>query len=435
MASRCRPRAALARELGVVARGRRGGLRTARCRGLPRARARARRPRVAGARRRAGDRPGGAGASAAPRFDFRPGAPDVSRCSRARRGLRCAARRRCATPPTPTSSYGDPRGVARAAHRARRTTSDGCAAWPPSPRRSSSPRGLTQGLALVCRALAARGVRRIARRGARRAPSRASRSRPPAWSGSPSPVDGGGLDVDALERTRRRRGARHPGAPVPDRRRARARAARRAARVGGRPRRARDRGRLRRRVPLRPRSRSAPLQGLDAGARRLRGLGQQDARARRCGSAGSSCRRRWSEADRAREARRRPRHARCSTQLALADFLERGELDRHLRRMRARLPGAPATRSSPRSRAHLPGLPPARRRRRAAPARRPAARRRRGRRGRGRPARGVGLDGLAPHTARPQAPGVILGYGRIAEPAIEPGVRALAAAVAAVTPS
>jgi hypothetical protein len=30
---------------------------------------------------------------------------------------------------------------------------------------------------------------------------------------------------------------------------------------------------------------------------------------------------------------------------------------------------------------------------------------------------------------------VILGYGRIAEPAIEPGVRALAAAVRAVTPS
>jgi hypothetical protein len=29
---------------------------------------------------------------------------------------------------------------------------------------------------------------------------------------------------------------------------------------------------------------------------------------------------------------------------------------------------------------------------------------------------------------------VILGYGRIADPAIEPGVRALAAAVQAVTP-
>jgi GntR family transcriptional regulator/MocR family aminotransferase len=50
-------------------------------------------------------------------------------------------------------------------------------------------------------------------------------------------------------------------------------------------------------------------------------------------------------------------------------------------------------------------------------------------------ARGVGLDSLAPHTARPHPPAVILGYGRLAEPAIEPGVRALAAAVLAVTPS
>ncbi|MGZ4280249.1 MAG: aminotransferase-like domain-containing protein, partial [Solirubrobacteraceae bacterium] len=49
--------------------------------------------------------------------------------------------------------------------------------------------------------------------------------------------------------------------------------------------------------------------------------------------------------------------------------------------------------------------------------------------------RGVGLDSLAVHTARPHPPAVILGYGRIAEPAIEPGVRALAAAVQAVTPS
>jgi GntR family transcriptional regulator/MocR family aminotransferase len=49
--------------------------------------------------------------------------------------------------------------------------------------------------------------------------------------------------------------------------------------------------------------------------------------------------------------------------------------------------------------------------------------------------RGVGLDSLAQHTARPHPPAVILGYGRIAEPAIEPGVRALAAAMAAVTAS
>ena len=49
--------------------------------------------------------------------------------------------------------------------------------------------------------------------------------------------------------------------------------------------------------------------------------------------------------------------------------------------------------------------------------------------------RGVGLDSLAPALRPPRRPGVILGYGRIAEPAIEPGVRALAAAIEAVTPS
>ena len=49
--------------------------------------------------------------------------------------------------------------------------------------------------------------------------------------------------------------------------------------------------------------------------------------------------------------------------------------------------------------------------------------------------RGVGLDSLAPHCARPGRPGVILGYGRIAEPAIERGVRALSGAIGAVTRS
>ena len=41
-------------------------------------------------------------------------------------------------------------------------------------------------------------------------------------------------------------------------------------------------------------------------------------------------------------------------QHAFADFLERGELDRHLRRMRLQLPRAAATRSSRRSAEALP---------------------------------------------------------------------------------
>jgi GntR family transcriptional regulator / MocR family aminotransferase len=111
-------------------------------------------------------------------------------------------------------------------------------------------------------------------------------------------------------------------------------------------------------------------------------------------------------------------------QLALADFLERGELDRHLRR----------TRSAYRARRdalvaaldrHLPGCEPT-----GVAAglhllvRLPAgtdeaalleaAR-----------AAGVGLAGLSEHAVVAAPPALLLGYGRIAEPAIEPGVRAL----------
>jgi hypothetical protein len=40
-----------------------------------------------------------------------------------------------------------------------------------------------------------------------------------------------------------------------------------------------------------------------------------------------------------------------------------------------------------------------------------------------------GTYGLAEHSMRPLAPALLLGYGRIAEPAIEAGVRELVAAV------
>jgi GntR family transcriptional regulator/MocR family aminotransferase len=120
------------------------------------------------------------------------------------------------------------------------------------------------------------------------------------------------------------------------------------------------------------------------------------------------------------------------TQLGLAVLLERGELDRHIRssrlvyrRRRDALIAALAR--------HLPDLHP-----QGAAA------------GlhllvdlpddvdegalvRAAESRGVGLDGIAPHSARPRRPGVILGYGRIAEPAIEPGVRALAGAISGLT--
>jgi GntR family transcriptional regulator/MocR family aminotransferase len=112
-------------------------------------------------------------------------------------------------------------------------------------------------------------------------------------------------------------------------------------------------------------------------------------------------------------------------QLALADFLARGELDRHLRR----------TRSVYRSRRdalvaalarHLPGwaptgvsaglhlvvpLPADLDEQRVVAAAR---------------SRGLGLSGLSEHRMTPGPPALLLGYGRIAEPAIERGVDTLA---------
>ncbi len=43
--------------------------------------------------------------------------------------------------------------------------------------------------------------------------------------------------------------------------------------------------------------------------------------------------------------------------------------------------------------------------------------------------RGIGLYGLSEHRIGPGPPALLLGYGRIAEPAVEAGVAELAAAV------
>ncbi len=112
-------------------------------------------------------------------------------------------------------------------------------------------------------------------------------------------------------------------------------------------------------------------------------------------------------------------------QLGLADFLERGELDRHLRRTRtiyrARRDALVAALAE-----LLPGCRPAgvaaglhlvvHLPERLDEATVVAAARE----------RGVGLQGVAAHRMAPGPPALLLGYGRIAEPAIERGVRALA---------
>jgi GntR family transcriptional regulator / MocR family aminotransferase len=112
-------------------------------------------------------------------------------------------------------------------------------------------------------------------------------------------------------------------------------------------------------------------------------------------------------------------------QLALADFLERGELDRHLRRTRSvyrdrrdalvaalerLLPDCPP--SGVAAGLHLVlRLPPGTDEHAVLGAARD---------------RGVGLVGLSEHRIEPGPPALLLGYGRITEPAIPAAVEALA---------
>jgi GntR family transcriptional regulator/MocR family aminotransferase len=112
-------------------------------------------------------------------------------------------------------------------------------------------------------------------------------------------------------------------------------------------------------------------------------------------------------------------------QLALADFLERGELDRHLRRTRAvyrrrrdalvaalgrLLPECPTAGVA--AGLHLVMRLPAGTDERAVL---DAAH-----------DRGLGLFGITEHRVKPGPPALLLGYGRLPEPAVEPAVRTLA---------
>ncbi len=118
-------------------------------------------------------------------------------------------------------------------------------------------------------------------------------------------------------------------------------------------------------------------------------------------------------------------------QLALCDFIARGELDRHVRRMRLRYQHRrealleALARWAPQGRVTSPGaaglfelvvLPEGVDEPRLL---RAAA------------ARGVGMEGLSWHRFRPGGPpGVLLGYGNLSEPAIEQGVRLIGEALA-----
>jgi GntR family transcriptional regulator / MocR family aminotransferase len=119
-------------------------------------------------------------------------------------------------------------------------------------------------------------------------------------------------------------------------------------------------------------------------------------------------------------------------QMALADFISRGELDRHLRRMRLRyakrrrtllemvreLVPAARTRADPAGTFELVELPGGV----DEPGLLAAAAR-----------RGVGLEGLSWHHSRDvRSPGVLVGYAGVSEPALVQGVRLLAEAIAEV---
>ena len=134
----------------------------------------------------------------APRFDFRPGAPDVALFPRT--AWATALRQALRDAPDARFSYSDPRGtpelrIALATYLGRVR---GVAAEPATIMVTS---GLTPG---ARPAPAGRWPRAACGASPSRspgAPTCAGRSRRPAWNGFPSPVDGGGLDVDALDRS------------------------------------------------------------------------------------------------------------------------------------------------------------------------------------------------------------------------------------------
>ncbi len=205
------------------------------------------------------------------RYDFRPAMPDVTAFPRAAwlRSVREAMR----SITDYDLGYGDPRGIeslrsglAGYFGRVRGVVAD--------PARIVITSGYSQGLNVVCHALRGREADRD--RGPEQpAPARDRRPRRPRGR-------------EGARRRRRHRGRRAPARrrrrrharpPAPDRRAALTRAARRADRLAARQRRDRDRGRLRRRVPLRPPGgRGAP--GTRSRARDLRRIGEQDAGAR-----------------------------------------------------------------------------------------------------------------------------------------------------------
>ena len=363
-----------------------------------------------------------------------PAVPDLAAFPRARVAGGARARR-CATLPDAGLGYGDPRGAPAlraalasylGAHARRRRR----------PARSRRLHGLSRrGSALVWRAL--RRARRAARRASRTRAGAASRrtSRTPACEAGAGP--GRRATGSTSTRSPRRRATPCVVTPAhqfptgvvlaPERRAA-------LRRLGARARRADRRGRLRRRVPLRPRA-GRRAAGARARPRRLRRLGEQDARARRCASAG------WSlppqlvarpsptekRPRRPRRAGARPARARRPDRAAASSTATCAA--------RAAATAPAATRSSPRSPSDLPDG--ARRRRRRRPARRrvgcPTASTRRAVARAPRATRGVrgrrAARATAPRSPR-GPPALLLGYAALPEDPRRAGARVASSAPA-----
>ena len=130
------------------------------------------------------------------RFDFRPSMPDVPPSPAPPGPAACESRRRRS--PTPTLAYGDPRGVealrSLLADYLGRVRGGGC-----DDRERGRDTGYTQGLAIVCRALAESGATRIALESPAD-PEYAMIAHRGGLEPVPVPVDGQGIRVDLLER-------------------------------------------------------------------------------------------------------------------------------------------------------------------------------------------------------------------------------------------
>ena len=331
--------------------------------------------------------------------------------------------------PTPTSATATRAASRRSAPRSP-TTSAACAAWWPTPERVVVTSGYSQGLS--ARLPRARRARRAAdrARGRRADPEYARDRRAAAASSrcrcrSTARASGSTCSSEPVSTpsSSRRRTSTPTGAVLSRERRTALLAWLRDAR------RDRDRGRLRRRVPLRPGAVGA-LQGLEpdrvvyagtarktlAPALRLGWLVVPARLLERCG-ARSAC---PTAAQPGSSSTRSPTSWRAD------------ELDRHLRRMRLSYAAAAATRSSTPSAASCP-----RRRVHGIAAglhvtvELSAARRRTGASWRRRVRAGSAFEAMSDYGVRDGPPTLMLGYGHLPEAAVRPGVRGLAEAIRA----